>query len=371
MEGFFPENPKDIRPDWQKADLRFVDPLVDQNEMALFGSNVAYQEHNYHRLSSSECAQIKAEHVHEDLVWLAGMAAGLQLKFETDSRYIVLDVLLSGPADMCHMPASGQTCFDCYVFDDESGKYHFHSAGLYDLKCGVHYQSQLVQFPFSEKKNHRYIVNFPLYQGIESLRVGFEKNARVLPVKFAEQKPIVLYGTSIAQGGVVSHPGMLYTNILSRELDREFLNYGFSGAALADPLVGSILSSRHEAALFIIDCEANAGCDEKMRDNLPSFIANLRQGNENVPILLLNRIPFALDRYDHRRKAMADYYSTWLQNLVKANRKKGMPISFVDARKFFPAEVDDGTVDGVHPSDLGAYYLAKGQLAAIKKALNL
>jgi hypothetical protein len=33
--------------------------------------------------------------------------------------------------------------------------------------------------------------------------------------------------------------------------------------------------------------------------------------------------------------------------------------------------VDDGTVDGVHPSDLGAYYLAKGQLAAIKKALNL
>ena len=42
-------------------------------------------------------------------------------------------------------------------------------------------------------------------------------------------RPIVWYGTSIAQGGVVTRPGMAFTNIIARNLGREVLNFGFSG----------------------------------------------------------------------------------------------------------------------------------------------
>ena len=54
----------------------------------------------------------------------------------------------------------------------------------------------------------------------------------------AQPKPIVWYGTSIAQGGVASRPGMAFTNILSRRLGRPVLNFGFSGNGHMDVGVG-------------------------------------------------------------------------------------------------------------------------------------
>ena len=41
--------------------------------------------------------------------------------------------------------------------------------------------------------------------------------------------PVVFYGTSITQGGVVSRPGMAFTNIIGRSLSRDVLNFGYSG----------------------------------------------------------------------------------------------------------------------------------------------
>ena len=40
---------------------------------------------------------------------------------------------------------------------------------------------------------------------------------------------VLVYGTSITQGGVVSRPGAAWTNILSRSLSRPVYNFGFSG----------------------------------------------------------------------------------------------------------------------------------------------
>lgn len=37
------------------------------------------------------------------------------------------------------------------------------------------------------------------------------------------------YGTSIAQGGVASRPGMAFTNIISRNIQYPIYNFGFSG----------------------------------------------------------------------------------------------------------------------------------------------
>ena len=53
------------------------------------------------------------------------------------------------------------------------------------------------------------------------------------PVSVAAESPrpapVVFYGTSITQGGVVSRPGMAFTNIIGRSLSRDVLNFGYSG----------------------------------------------------------------------------------------------------------------------------------------------
>ena len=49
------------------------------------------------------------------------------------------------------------------------------------------------------------------------------------PQPYVSDRPVIVYGTSITQGGCASRPGSCYTNILSRKLNRPLLNYGFSG----------------------------------------------------------------------------------------------------------------------------------------------
>ena len=45
-------------------------------------------------------------------------------------------------------------------------------------------------------------------------------------------------------GASASRPGLAYANILSRRLNVEILNYGFSGSALNEIEISEILSKR-------------------------------------------------------------------------------------------------------------------------------
>jgi hypothetical protein len=358
-KSFFPVDPASVRPPFVADKLRWIDPL-HSDEVALVGQDIQ-GEKDYFRLSEKE-RQVM-EGYHSDVTYLSKHSAGLQLKFATDSLMIALDVDLLGPADMSHMPATGQCGFDLYVYDETLKRYLHHSTGTYDVKL-QHYQVQLSAFNANDIRMRRYILNFPLYQGLSSLRLGIDPGATIAPVAFSHQKRIVLYGTSIAQGGVVSRPGMLYTNILSRWLDREILNYGFSGAALCEPLLGGILGERKETCLFVIDAEANAGCESWMRDNLKPFVYNYLEKSPQTPLLFLNRIPFAMDHYDPRRVQLNAYYLAFTKAFVHELRQKGIDARFLDMRHVFADE--EATVDGIHPSDYGAMALAKAQYPVFK-----
>ena len=54
-----------------------------------------------------------------------------------------------------------------------------------------------------------------------------DQSVEFIPVY--REKPIVLYGTSIAQGACASRPGMAWGNIVQRNLDLPLINLGFSG----------------------------------------------------------------------------------------------------------------------------------------------
>ena len=75
------------------------------------------------------------------------------------------------------------------------------------------------------------LVYLPLYIGIRSIAIGLEKGrrcSRPLPQQTSQDHP-PFYGTSITQGGCASRPGMAYPAILSRELDREVVQFGVFG----------------------------------------------------------------------------------------------------------------------------------------------
>lgn len=192
----------------------------------------------YCRFSAEEREALKK--VNPDEAYLSTNPAGVMLRFFTDSSIVAVRGKVERPSDMTHMPASGQSGFDLYVRDSRVGGYAFRgnvrpAAGSVDFEG---------EFPsFAESTGKSCLLYLPLYNGVERLEVGLQAGSECASEKFKGGK-IAVYGTSIAQGGCVSRPGMLFTSILSRALEKEVLNYGFSGSAFAEREIAEIIAKR-------------------------------------------------------------------------------------------------------------------------------
>jgi hypothetical protein len=91
-------------------------------------------------------------------------------------------------------------------------------------------------------------------------------------------------GTSIEQGGVASRPGSTYTNIITRNLERMVLNFGFAGNGVMELSVAQFLTEI-DAAVFVIDCLPNMNAQTVTERTVP-LVTYLRQRHPTTPILL-------------------------------------------------------------------------------------
>lgn len=298
---------------------------------------------------------------------LADCTAGGQIRFRSDTERVAVRVTLSRAADMAHMPATGQCGFDLYVGDGVAQR--FYGVSKYD-----HHQCayEVLLFEHLQKDVRSFTINFPLYVGVTRVDVGLSPGARVwAPAPVAAKTKIVVYGTSIVQGGCASRPGMAYTNILSRRLNREVINLGFSGNGRGEPEVARLVADIPKPGLFVLDYDANSPSSEHLRTTLPEFIRILRTRHARVPILVVSRIAFAHDavqKVDHqgrerRRRAQAA--------VVAAERRRGdRHIAFLDGTKLIGDSDADCTVDGVHPTDLGFERMADGLEPVIRRLMK-
>lgn len=365
MKSIFDVDKNMLLKDSIDDDLVYYNPIENRDIFNIYGMNNERSE--FTRFSQEEREYIKP--VNESVEWLSKHTAGINIKFRTDSMKLVLDVKLPAVHDMSHMAATGQCGFDLYVYEDSIKDYVLHNTSTYNITLD-HYRSNMLEV--ETKKTREYILNFPLYMGVENLYIGLEKGSIIEKSYYNNDGRVVLYGTSIAQGGCASRPGMCYTNILSRWLDIEFLNYGFSGSAFLEKEIAYILRKIDNQKLFIIDTEANAGCDERMEKNLERFIDIYRETQKNVPIILVSRCHFAMDYYSDRRVKMMEDAKEFLKRVVRKYKKLGVNIRFLDGSKFFKGyknNFTEFTVDGVHPTDLGMYHMALSHYKLIKKML--
>lgn len=294
---------------------------------------------------------------------LANHTAGGQIGFMTDSRIVKLNAELAGPADMHHMAATGACGFDIYLGPPRSQR--FYGVTRFGLA-----QSAYDVFLF---RDHRaawrsFTINFPLYQGVRKLRIGLERTARVKPpAPFALSRPVVIYGTSITQGGCASRPGMAYSNILSRRLNAEIINLGFSGNGQAEPEVARLIAAIPDPALLVIDCEANCG-NGLLEARLPDFIGILRAAHPTPPILLVSRILFAADLAHRPWELGRRKLERFQRRLVERARRRGdRRMFFLSGKALLGADPDECTVDGVHATDLGFYRMAGALEPVIRK----
>jgi lysophospholipase L1-like esterase len=344
----------------EETDLRWLSP--GEAPLRLSGFPWFREERKYRRLPVQPSHPIRPE-----VDALANSTAGGQIAFRTDSSKLAVRVVLAGKAGMYHMPATGQCGFDLYAgAPGEQLKYV--ATSRYD-HTQTEYEAVLFTFP--QRELREVTLNFPLYQGVREVWVGIEPDAEVAaPTPYRSGRKVIVYGTSITQGGCASRPGMAYTNILSRRIPLEFVNLGFSGNGKGEPELARIIAQIEDPALLALDYEANVGVDQ-MRDTLPEFIRIYRETHPHVPILVISRIRYARDRFEpallQKRLEMRRIES----ETVEALRRQGdANVHFFDGSELLGSDDwEECTVDGIHPTDLGFLRMADGLAPVFRKLL--
>jgi len=294
---------------------------------------------------------------------LANCTAGGQIRFRTDSRRLSIRVQLDGPAGMNHMPATGQCGFDCYI--GPVGEQKFLSVTKYD-HFQDHYDCQMMEMDSTELRH--ITLNFPLYKGVKEVSVGLDSEAKILPpAAYLDRRKIIIYGTSITQGGCAARPGMCYTNILSRYLNYEFINLGFSGNGKGDPELAWIISQISDPGCIVLDYEANCPSPEAMAETLPEFIRILRITHKEVPILVVSRIPHSKDIFvEKQRQSRLANKKIQKSNVEQCKAAGDENIYFQDGHELFDELAHECTVDGGHPTDMGFMQMASSLKPLLK-----
>ncbi|MEK6793971.1 MAG: SGNH/GDSL hydrolase family protein [Spirochaetota bacterium] len=295
---------------------------------------------------------------------LSDCTSGAQLQFHTESARVAVRVALAAPAGMDHMPSTGQCGLDCYI--GEVGSMRF--AGVTRIPYGAS-NYEVPVLTASARERRRITLNFPLYQGVKSIAIGIEDGTRIeAPKAYTVDGRIIVYGTSITQGGCAARPGMCYTNILSRRIDAEFINLGFSGNGRGEREVADVIAQIERPRLFVLDYEANCVSAELYRTTLPAFIGTLRAKHPATPILVISRIRYAHENISPTRDR--DERLVFQRTLVEELRTHGdANIHFLDGSPLLGDDFDECTVDGVHPTDLGFLRMADGIEPSLRRIL--
>ena len=205
----------------------------------------------------------------------------------------------------------------------------------------------------------------PLYDGIESLEIGIDFNSFIEKPTRSKKKPIVFYGTSITQGGCASRPGMAHTNIISRKLNIDCINFGFSGNGIMEKPITELISEI-DASLYVIECLPNMTKDQVSK-NVGPLVTTIREKRPDTPIILVDNFLYesaSLDRIlenelNEKNIEFKEQYDKIIQN--------GVPNIFYFSNQTAPGEDHEGTVDGVHFTDLGFLRYANYLIASFEE----
>jgi len=302
-------------------------------------------------------------------VWDLGQdAAGVYVEFKTSASSFTVKYKVTGSLNMPHMPSTGVSGLDLYTKDPISNEWNW-IHGRYSFKDTITYTyDNFGNLP--EFVNRLYL---PLYNAVEWMEIGVDSEDKFEFVH-KESKPIIVYGTSIAQGACASRPGLGWTNWLGRNFDQEVINLAFSGnGRLEQPILDLI--KVEDASVFILDCIPNLGITaERTEDMLIGLIENavktLRDVHPNTPIVIAahssSEVPAVLNQKSNSEYSRS---SKVAEKTVKALQDKGDKNLHWLSKKEIGLD-NNSTVDYAHPNDLGMEKIASAYTRLLKRILK-
>ena len=335
---------------------------VNATELPLGGKVLPETSARYERLPAS------LEGVARKPVWRLGRnSAGLYVRFRSDATAVRLRWTSLGKHYMNHMSPTGDRGVDLYILNDK-GQWQFARSG----RPGKEATTDALVIEHMAPKMREFMVYLSLYDGVTDLEIGVPEGAVVEQPALESPKrsrPVIMYGTSILQGGCACRPGMAYTNILSRRLDREVINLGFSGNALLDPEIARWMASAPDPGVFVLDESPN--CSAKLiEEKGEAFFRILRDAHPDVPVVFVDMTPFPYRAFDQECDKNVARISAAQRALYERLKKAGEKrIYFVPGDRMLSPD-GEGSVDGRHLTDLDMVHYADLLEPVLRKALK-
>lgn len=328
---------------------------ADRAPFALFGLPWYAQENRYCRLPQAIIPQ-----ANEGVQELAWNTAGGMVRFRTDSTAIGLQAILRSGGDMSHMPRSGSGGFDLY--EGCGGSKVFRANLRHEHGCAKVNGLFRRDLP---RHMREWTLYLPLYNGVEALAIGLDPDCSMeSPTPFTCGKPVMFYGSSITQGGCASRPGNAYPAIVTRRLDANMVNWGFSGSARGERVMAETIASLDLGA-FVFDYDHNAPTLEHLAATHEPFFRVIREARPELPVIFVSKPDFAGTEMCRRRR---DSIRTACE---RARARGDGNVYFVDGERLFgDSERDLCTVDGCHPNDIGFLRMADIITPVVRAALQ-
>ena len=291
--------------------------------------------------------------------------AGGRIRFSTDSAYVAIKTEMPFLCLMGHMALAGSAGFDLYV-DGELGSTYYKT--FIPPSAGGHGYESIIEFP--DRKLRHLTINFPLYSPVDNLYIGLQESAVVGEGKrYRIEKPVLFYGSSITQGGCASRPGICYQGYLSRRLDMDYINLGFSGSGRAEDAIVDYMTDL-DISVFVCDYDHNAWYPEYLADTHEKMFLKFREKKPMLPVIFISA-PDYLEEHLVGGQDYSAHRAIIHQTYRNAKERGDKNVYFIDgASLYHNKDRDSCSVDALHPNDLGFYRMAEAIEPVLRMALE-
>ncbi len=317
----------------------------------------------FHRLPLRAKKQVR-----KPLWELSKNTAGLAIRFKSNSHHIVVKYTVKGMISFPHMPATGVSGLDLY-YKTSNGNWR-RTFDTYHLDKNSEYQFIIDDISNKyDQYGREYKLLLPLYNEVEKMKIGIDKNAFFTPILPINEKPIVAYGTSICQGACATRPGMAWTAILERQLNIPIINIGFSGNGKLEDAIIDLLNEIN-AKLYILDCLPNLYPEKDNAYQLTiNAVKKLKEKHPDTPIILTAHTGYVngfTNKYNYNRYTKLN---NALYKAFQTLREKGYTKLYLLTKKHIGLGMDS-YVDNTHPNDYGMIQYANAYEKLIRKIFD-
>jgi hypothetical protein len=186
------------------------------------------------------------------------------------------------------------------------------------------------------------------------------------PTPYKYSRPALFYGSSITECAAAANPCASYNALISRHLDLDFYNFGFSGSAKGEIEMADYINTL-DISLFVYDYDHNAPTPEHLEATHEKFFNQIREKNPDLPVVMISR-PTAT--FDDDARTRRDIVKKTYENAIKNGDKN---VYFIDGEDFFrncPEDAEVYFLDTIHPTDMGYYKMTELIEPVVKRALT-